>query len=51
MEFKELIRARYSCKAYDSGRQLLELGYPAADAKPLDNHFSRRDVGQTTSYL
>ena len=22
MEFKELIRARYSCKAYDSGRQL-----------------------------
>ena len=22
MEYKELIRARYSCKAYDSGRQL-----------------------------
>ena len=26
-------------------------GSVAADAKPLDNHFSRKDVGQTTSYL
>ena len=30
---------------------LLDLGYPAAEAKPLANHFSRKDVGQTTSYL
>ena len=30
---------------------LLDLGYPAADAKPLPNHFSRKDVRQTTSYL
>ena len=25
--------------------------YPAAGAKPLANHFSRKDVGQTASYL
>ena len=30
---------------------LLDLGYPAVEAKPLANHFSRKDVGQTTSYL
>ena len=30
---------------------LLDLGYPAPEAKPLTNHFSRKDVGQTTSYL
>ena len=43
MEFKELIRARYSCKAYDSGRQLspetlaeiLEAGRMAPTAKNL----------------
>ena len=43
MEYKELIRARYSCKAYDSGRQLspetlaeiLEAGRMAPTAKNL----------------
>lgn len=43
MEFKELIRARYSCKAYDSSRQLspetlseiLEAGRMAPTAKNL----------------
>ena len=43
MEFKELIKARYSCKAYDSGRQIsqeqltsiLEAGRMAPTAKNL----------------
>ena len=43
MEFKELIRTRYLCKAYDSGKQLspetlaeiLEAGRMAPTAKNL----------------
>lgn len=30
---------------------LLDLGYAAEGAGPLPNHFSRKDLGQTVSYL
>lgn len=30
---------------------LLDLGYPAEGAKPLANHFSRKDISETTTYL
>ena len=30
---------------------LLDLGYPAKDAKPLANHYSRKEIDKTTTYL
>ena len=30
---------------------MLDLGYPAADAKPLANHNSRKELKETVSYL
>lgn len=30
---------------------LLDLGYPAKEAKPLPNHYSRKDIEATTTYL
>lgn len=30
---------------------LLDLGYPAEGAKPLENHFSRKDLDETVKYI
>lgn len=30
---------------------LLDLGYPADGAKALENHFSRKDISETTKYI
>lgn len=30
---------------------LLDLGYAAADAKPLENHYSRKDLADTVKYV
>lgn len=30
---------------------LLDLGYAAADAKPLENHYSRKDLTDTVKYI
>ena len=30
---------------------LLDLGHPAEEARPLPNHFSRKEIEQTTTYL
>jgi len=30
---------------------LLDLGFPAPEAKPLANHFSRKPLGETVTYL
>ena len=30
---------------------LLDLGYAADDAKPLPNHFSRKDLSETVTYI
>ena len=61
MEFKNVIKSRYSCKKYDSSRQLnkqqldaivaTHLGFAAEGAGPLPNHFSRKPLAETVCYL
>lgn len=37
--------------AHEEILMLLDLGYPAAEGKPLANHFSRKPLEETVSYL
>ncbi|MBQ3829957.1 MAG: nitroreductase family protein [Spirochaetales bacterium] len=47
----DLLKERLGLSENEEILMLLDLGYAADDAKPLPNHFSRKDISETVTYI
>ncbi|WP_155828042.1 hypothetical protein [Butyrivibrio sp. VCB2006] len=51
MEFRDVVKNRYSCKKYSERKVDRARLNVILEAGPLDNHNSRKDLDDTVTYM